>query len=105
MPNIKSQIKRDRQNKKRTIKNRALKSKIKTAEKKLIESVDSNNTEEANKNLGTLYKCLDKAVKKSAVHKNFASNKKSKKSKLVNSLAASPAGAPEDTAGTSEKKD
>ncbi len=105
MPNIKSQIKRDGQNKKRTVKNRVLKSKIKTAEKRLIESVNSNNPEEANKNLSTLYKALDKAVKKSAIHKNFASNKKSKKSKLVNSLSASPGGAPENSVSTAEKTD
>lgn len=89
MPNIKSQIKRDRQNKKRTIKNRALKSRIKTSEKKIIVAVESKNPEEAKKELGMLYKNLDKAVKKSAVHKNFASNKKSKRSKLVNSMGAS----------------
>ena len=97
MPNIKSQIKRDRQNKKRTIKNRALKSRIKTTEKKLIASVDSKNPEEAKKNLGALYKTLDKAVRKSAVHKNFASNKKSKRSRLVNSMGPSSAKATEKT--------
>ena len=91
MPNIKSQIKRDRQNKKRTIKNRALKSRIKTSEKKLIASVESKNQEEAKKDLDALYKNLDNAVRKSAVHKNFASNKKSKKAKLVNSMGAAPA--------------
>ncbi len=89
MPNIKSQIKRDRQNKKRTIKNKAIKSKIKTVEKKLIESVNSKDAEGAKKNLSDLYKHLDKAVRKSAVNKNYSAHKKSKRSKLVNSLDAS----------------
>ena len=47
MPNIKSQIKRDRQNKKRTIKNKALKSVIKTAQKTLAASVEEKKLEDA----------------------------------------------------------
>jgi len=87
MPNIKSQEKRDRQNKKRELKNKVAKSKIKTETKKFIQSVEkSNNIEEAEKNLNTLFKVLDSAVKKSAVNKNFAANKKSKASKLLNSI-------------------
>ena len=86
MPNIKSQIKRDRQNKKRTIKNRALKSRIKTAQKDLAASVEEAKLEDAQSNLNILYKTLDKAVKKSAVHKNYSVNKKSQAAKLVNSL-------------------
>ncbi len=86
MPNIKSQIKRDRQNKKRTIKNKALKSKIKTAQKNLIASVEEKKLEDARSNLNKLDKALDKAVKNSAVHKNYSANKKSQAAKLVNSL-------------------
>jgi len=86
MPNIKSQIKRDRQNKKRTIKNKALKSKIKTAQKNLIASVEEKKLENARSNLSQLDKALDKAVKKSAVHKNYSANKKSQAAKLVNTL-------------------
>ena len=86
MPNIKSQIKRDRQNKKRTIKNRSLKSGIRTAQKNLIDSVEEKKLEDAKSKLATLDKALDKAVKKSAVHKNYSANKKSQAAKLVNSL-------------------
>ena len=86
MPNIKSQIKRDRQNKKRTIKNKALKSKIKTNQKNLIEMVESKKLEEAKTAINQLNKSLDKAVKGSAVHKNYSANKKSQAAKLVNSL-------------------
>ena len=86
MPNIKSQIKRDRQNKKRTIKNRALKSGIRTAQKNLSVSVEEKKLEDAKSKLATLDKALDKAVKKSAVHKNYSANKKSQAAKLVNSL-------------------
>ncbi len=86
MPNIKSQIKRDRQNIKRREKNKVLKSKIKTLNNKFIQSVEDNNIEEASKNLKLVFKALDKAAKKNAVHKNFAANKKSKASKLLNSM-------------------
>lgn len=86
MPNIKSQIKRDRQNKKRTIKNRVLKSRIKTSQKNLTTLVDSKKIEEAEAGLSQLNKALDKAVKGSAVHKNYSANKKSQAAKLVNSI-------------------
>jgi len=86
MPNIKSQIKRDRQNKKRTIKNKALKSVIKTAQKNLTVSVEEKKMEDAKSNLAKLDKALDKAVKNSAVHKNYSANKKSQAARLVNSL-------------------
>jgi len=86
MPNNRSQIKRDKQNKKRTIKNKALKSRIKTAQKDLLASVNENKLEVAESGRIRLDKALDKAVKKSAVHKNYSANKKSQAAKLVNSL-------------------
>lgn len=86
MPNIKSQIKRDRQNKKRTIKNRVLKSRIKTSQKNLAAMVSSKKLEETDTGLSQLNKALDKAVKGSAVHKNYSANKKSQAAKLVNSI-------------------
>jgi len=86
MPNIKSQEKRDRQNIKRKEKNTFLKARIKTDRKKVIKAVKENNPEEAKKNLSILFKHLDKAVKKGAVHKNYAANKKSKAAKMVNSI-------------------
>ena len=89
MPNIKSQEKRDRQNIKRRTKNKLLKTRIKTDQKKLAEAVESKNIEEAEKNFNILSKHLDKAAKKSTVHKNFSANKKSKAAKLVNSIKIS----------------
>jgi len=86
MPNIKSQEKRDRQNKKRRLKNKILKSRIKTARKKLVQAVENKNVEEAEKDLNIFFKVLDKAAKKNAVHKNFAANKKSRAANLVNSI-------------------
>ena len=86
MPNIKSQIKRDRQNKKRTIKNKALKSRIRTAKTGLAEQVQAGKLEEAQTGLKKLDKALDKAVKSGAIHKNYSANKKSQAARLVNSI-------------------
>jgi len=86
MPNTKSQEKRDRQNIKRRAGNKLLKARIKTDQKKLSEAVDKKNLKDAENNLNTFFKHLDKAAKNSAVHKNFSANKKSKAAKLVNSI-------------------
>ena len=86
MPNIKSQIKRDRQNKKRTVKNKILKSRIKTARSSLVAMVGANKLQEAEEGLKKLDKALDKAVKAGAVHKNYSANKKAQAARLVNSI-------------------
>lgn len=86
MPNIKSQEKRDRQGIKRALKNKALKTRIKSNKKKLVFDVENKNIDAADADLRSYFKSLDKAAKKSAVSKNFVSNKKSKAAKLLNSL-------------------
>ncbi|MDD3520197.1 MAG: 30S ribosomal protein S20 [Actinomycetota bacterium] len=87
MPNIKSQEKRDRQNIKRELKNKSLRSKIKTNRKKLATDFEQGDAQVLQEDLRIYFKKLDKAVKKGAVHKNFAANKKAKAAKLVNSAA------------------
>lgn len=86
MPNIKSQEKRDRQNKKRVLRNKAVKSNIKTLRKNYINAVESKNIDEAEKKLKELSRALDKATSKKIVKKNFAANKKSHAAKLLNSI-------------------
>jgi len=88
MPNIKSQEKRDRQNLKRTEKNKALKSKIKTLSKNLEVSVEEKDKETAKADLNLYFKALDKAAKTKTVHKNFAANKKSKAARLLNTMGS-----------------
>ena len=87
MPNIKSQEKRDRQNIKRELKNKSLRTKIKSSGKKLAADLPQQDTQVIQEDLSLYFKKLDKAVKKGAVHKNFAANKKSKAAKLVNSAS------------------
>ena len=84
MPNTQSQEKRNRQNIKRELKNKSLRTKIKTTRKKLSTDLVQGDAEILKEDLSFYFKKLDKAVKKGAVHKNFAANKKAIAARLVN---------------------
>ncbi len=86
MPNIQSQIKRDRQNKKRYLKNKGLKNRIRSINKEFLQTIEQKNEKEAEKKLSLLFKALDKAAKSNVVHKNYVANKKSKASQKLDSL-------------------
>ena len=77
MANIKSQIKRIRQNEKAHQRNKAVKSALKTHVRKFREAADSGNIEEATEALRVASRQLDKAVSKGVIHKNRAANRKS----------------------------
>ena len=77
MANIKSQIKRNRQNEKAHQRNKAVKSALKTHVRKFREAADSGNVEEATQALRVATRQLDKAVSKGVIHKNQAANRKS----------------------------
>ena len=88
MANIKSQIKRNRQNEKRRLRNKAVKSSLKTAIRKFNEAVKSGDAEAARTLLHDASRKLDKAVSKGVIHKNQAANRKSAIAKRHESLAA-----------------
>lgn len=88
MANIKSQIKRIKTNRKATERNKARKSELRTAIRRVNEAVAAGNLEAAQTALAHASKKLDKAVSKSVIHKNQAANKKSAIAKRVNSLSA-----------------
>jgi small subunit ribosomal protein S20 len=75
--NIKSQIKRIRQNEKAHQRNKAVKSSLKTHVRKFREAADAGNVEEATAALRVATRHLDKAVSKGVIHKNQAANRKS----------------------------
>ena len=77
MANIKSQIKRNRQNEKRRLRNKAVKSSLKTAIRKFNEATASGDAESATALLRDASRKLDKAVSKGVIHKNQAANRKS----------------------------
>ena len=77
MANIKSQIKRNRQNEVRRVRNKATRSEIKTRVKTAVAAVDAgaDNAVEAAR---LAVKRLDKAAAKGVIHPNQAANRKSK---------------------------
>ena len=90
MANIKSQVKRIKQNEKRRQRNVKVKSSIRTASKKLVTAVESKENGDAVKGLFVnLQKTIDKAAGAGVVHKKTAARKKSRLAKRVNALLKS----------------
>jgi small subunit ribosomal protein S20 len=86
--NIKSQIKRIKQNEKAHQRNKAVKSELRTYVRKFREAVDSGNVETATDAMRTAARKLDKAVAKGVIHKNQAANRKSAIAKRLSDLAS-----------------
>ncbi len=79
MANIKSAKKRVKQNEKRRIRNKALRTRMKNVTKKLLIAIDTEESpEKVQELLSSSYTVLDKAAKKGVIHKNKASRKKSR---------------------------
>lgn len=89
MPNIKSAIKRVRQNEKRRALNASQRSALRTSIKAVNAAVASNDAASAQAALLVAIKKLDKAAGKGLIHKNAAARKKSRLAKAVNSISAS----------------
>ena len=88
MANIKSQIKRNRQNEKARMRNKAVKSSLKTAVRKFNTAATSGEGESAAELLRAATRQLDKAVSKGVIHKNQAANRKSAIAKKLAALSA-----------------
>ena len=86
MANIKSQIKRNRQNEAAHSRNKAVKSALKTAVRKFRAAAESGNAEEAKAAAVVAAQQLDKAASKGVIHKNQAANRKSSIHKKAASL-------------------
>ncbi|NUR73669.1 MAG: 30S ribosomal protein S20 [Hamadaea sp.] len=88
MANIKSQIKRNRQNEKARLRNKAVKSSLKTAIRKFNEASEAGDSAKAAELMQVASRQLDKAVSKGVIHKNQAANRKSSIAKRLNTVAA-----------------
>ncbi|WP_433511094.1 30S ribosomal protein S20 [Nonomuraea sp. CA-143628] len=88
MANIKSQIKRNKQNEKARLRNKAVKSSLKTAVRKFREAAEQGDVQQAAELQRAAARQLDKAVSKGVIHKNQAANRKSAIAKQVATLAA-----------------
>jgi small subunit ribosomal protein S20 len=86
--NIKSQIKRNRQNEKRRLRNKSVKSSLKTAIRKFHEATAAGETEAAATLMRDASRKLDQAVSKGVIHKNQAANRKSAIAKRLQTLAS-----------------
>jgi len=84
--NIKSQIKRIRTNEKARLRNKAVKSELRTHIRRVREAVAGGDKDAATVALVTASRKLDKAVSKGVIHQNQAANKKSALAKQVGSL-------------------
>ena len=89
MANIKSQIKRNKQNEKARLRNKAVKSSLKTSVRKFREAADAGNLDEATVAMRTAARSLDRAASKGVIHKRQAANRKSAIAKRCAELQAS----------------
>jgi small subunit ribosomal protein S20 len=84
--NIKSQVKRIKTNEKARLRNKSVKSSVKTAIRKFREAADAGEKDKALELQRAASRALDKAASKGVLHDNQAANKKSAMAKRVNQL-------------------
>lgn len=77
MANIKSQLKRIQTNEKARVRNKSIKSSLKTAVRRFREAAAAGEKDRALDELQTASRQLDKAVSKGVIHRNQAANRKS----------------------------
>ena len=85
MANLKSAIKRNRQNKKRRLRNRVYRGQARTYVRDARAAMLAEDMDEARAATLMAVKALDKAAEKGVIHKNNASRRKSR---LMKQLAA-----------------
>ena len=88
MANIKSAKKRIKVIAKKTLRNKMIKSRTKTAIKKVVVAVGGGDKEAANAALLQAVSSIDRACSKGVYHRNNAARKKSRLTKMVNKIGA-----------------
>ena len=86
MANIKSQLKRIKTNEKARLRNKSVKSSLKTAVRRFREAADAGDREQAQVALQFASRQLDKAASKGVIHPNQAANKKSAMAQRANAI-------------------
>jgi small subunit ribosomal protein S20 len=86
--NIKSQIKRNKQNEGRRVRNKAVRTELKTYTKKVRVATAEGNAEAAGKELAAAVRQLDKAAAKGIMHKRTAARRKSRLARAVNAASS-----------------
>lgn len=88
MANSKSALKRVRQTKTRTVRNRVVSSRMRTLRKNAIAAAEGGNSDEARKIFSEFSSAVDKAAKNNILHKNTAANLKSRTNAALKSAAS-----------------
>ena len=86
MANIKSQIKRNRQNERRRLRNRQVRSEIHTRTKVAVAAAEQG--EDTTESLRAAIRRIDSAASKGVLHRNTAARKKSRLVKRLRSIEA-----------------
>ena len=86
MANIKSQQKRNRTNERARLRNKSVKSSLRTAARAFREAAHAGDKEKATELLVSTNRKLDKAASSGVIHKNQAANKKSALARALNKL-------------------
>jgi small subunit ribosomal protein S20 len=84
MANIKSQIKRNRQNEQRRQRNKSARSQLRTRVRRFEEALTSGDRDTAEELYRSAARDLDKAAGKGIIHKNKAANKKARLAQRLN---------------------
>ena len=88
MATHKSAIKRNRQNQQRRLRNKTIRSKMKTSIKSLLSAVEKRDKSEAEEKLKLATSIISKTASKGVIHKNAAARKIARLTKKVNVLQA-----------------
>jgi small subunit ribosomal protein S20 len=84
--NIKSQVKRNRTNERRRLRNKSVKSSLHTAIRAFREAAEAGDKNKAGELAASASRKLDKAASKGVIHKNQAANRKSALALALNKL-------------------
>ena len=87
MANIKSQMKRNRQNEKRRLRNKSVRSEMKTRTKHAVTAIDGG-ADDIEERAREAVRSIDKAAKKGVIHKNQAARRKSRLAKRAQRASA-----------------
>ena len=102
MANIKSQIKRNKQNEKKRLRNRSFRGAARTAIKTAQKAITSG--EETQVSIKDAISALDKAAEKGVIHPKNAARRKSRLVKAANKAAKAPAPVADEKKKASSKK-
>ncbi len=81
-----SAAKRHRQSEKKRVRNKMVRSRIKTSTKQFLESIADKSQEDAERRYRELASLMDRAVTKGVFHRNMAARKKSRMHRLLSEL-------------------